>query len=177
MKTRFAIRAALALLLCTTGCDRLMPKEDQSLPAIDVITELYERHGINAAEYRYSGNVAEVVIQQPRAQLDRGGELWARVGPYVYLFSPATRELFESYAGVAGVRVITRVGQREVARALLVRDKLNDFGWRRATSLLSQVLTEGTQRPTTLDRLVSFGEEQSTFQYNPDYVAPRGGGS
>lgn len=169
----------LALLLAPAalGCDRLLPqRREPTLPDIQVVAQLYERHGINA-DYRYSGNVAEVVVQQSRDQLRRGGELWARVGPYVYLFSPATRELFENHAAVAGVRVITQAGRREVARALLVRDSLNEYEWRRATALLSHVLHEGTQRPTTLDRLVQFGEEHTQFEYSPNYVPPRGTGS
>ena len=34
-------------------------------------------------------------------------------------------------------------------------------------------LREGTARPTTLERLVSFGEEHTQFSYSPTYVPAR----
>lgn len=163
----------LALLLAGTACDRILRQApDETLPPLTTVEQLYAEHGIDA-QYRYSGNVLQIVVQQPRAQLQRGGQLWARVGPYIYLFSPSTREIFEMYAGVAGVRVVTQTGAEEVARALLVRDELNEFGWRRARTVLSRALREGTARPTTLERLVSFGEEHTQFSYSPTYVPAR----
>ena len=120
-----------------------------------------------------SGNVLEVVVQQPPAQLRRGGQLWARVGPYIYLFTPATRDLLMEHPGIAGVRVITMNGQVEVARAMLVRDRLNELTWPRALNLLGTALEEGTRRPTTMDALARYGEENTTYEYNPDYVPPR----
>jgi hypothetical protein len=128
---------------------------------------------VQAADVRYSGNVVELVVQQERAQLQRGGQLWARVGPYIYVFSPATRELFETYEGLAGVRAITQADGQEVARVLLLADALNEITWRRARSLLGEALDQGTARPVTMDRLVQFGEQHTTFEYNPAYVPPR----
>jgi hypothetical protein len=161
------------LLVLATACDRILPQRaDETLPDLDEISALYAARGFNA-EYRYSGNVIEMLIQQPADQLRRGGALWARVGPYIYLFSPGTRDIFDRYAGVAGVRTITLEGDTEVARALLVRDALNDYTWRRALGVLSEALDQGTSRPATMDRLVQFGEQHTEFQYNPEYVPPR----
>lgn len=173
MKQKTAFVAPLLAALLFTGCDRILPQRDTTLPELDVVREAYSRHGVQAADVRYSGNVIELVVQQERAQLQRGGQLWARVGPYIYVFSPATRELFEAYEGVAGVRAITQADGTEVARALLLRDALNEISWRRARSYLGEALDQGTQRPATMDRLVQFGERNTTFEYNPAYVPPR----
>jgi hypothetical protein len=64
-------------------------------------------------------------------------------------------------------------GNREVARALLVRDTLNELTWRRANNLLATALAQGTQRPATIDQLARYGEEHTTYEYNPDYVPRR----
>jgi hypothetical protein len=168
-------RAVLTFLVCAglLACDRLLPEQrDLALPDIDTVEQVYARHGVTA-QYRYSGNVLEVIVQQQADQLRRGGPLWARVGPYIYLFSPGTRQLFDDHAGLAGVRVVTMTGTTEVARAMLVRDELNEFGWRRARNTLAEALESGTERPSTMDRLVQYGEQHTQFEYNPDYVPPR----
>jgi hypothetical protein len=161
------------VLAANAACDRLMPQRDMALPDSSVVATAYQRHGLEA-EYRFSGNVLEVVVQQPADQLRRGGTLWARVGPYIYLFTPATRDLLEQHEGLAGVRVITETAGVEIARALLARDALNEVTWNRALSTLSAALEEGTTRPTTMDRLATYGEQITTYEYNPDYVPPRG---
>jgi hypothetical protein len=166
-------RPALLLVLLLAGCDRILPERtDLSLPTEEAVTEVYRRHGLTA-EFRYSGNVLEMVVQQPVDQLRRGGPLWARVGPYIYLFSPGTRQLFSDYAGLAGVRAITMAGDEEVARALLEREALTDYTWRRAITLLSEALEQGTERPSTMDRLVQFGEQHTQHEYNVRYVPER----
>ncbi len=165
-------RGSAALLLCAVAaCDRIMPeRQDLSLPSAEEATQLYERHGIEA-DVTLSGNVVEVRVTQDARQLQRGGSLWARVGPYIYVFSPATKELFESWGGVAAVRAITVTGRgQEVARALLARNTLNDVTWRRALNILGTALQEGTERPSRLDELVEWGEEHTEFRYSPEYV-------
>ncbi|HEX6309744.1 MAG TPA: hypothetical protein VFZ69_16325 [Longimicrobiales bacterium] len=158
------------LVSAATGCDRVFPgRADLTLPPPAAVESTYAQHGLDA-DYRYSGNVLEIVVQQPADQLRRGGPLWARVGPYIYLFTPATRDLFEQYPGIAGVRVITMAGTIEVARALLVRDALNELTWRRAISVLGTALEHGTERPSTMDALARYGEEITTYEYNPRYV-------
>jgi hypothetical protein len=162
-----------ALLLVVTACDRIItPRPDHTLPDLDVVQQTYAAHGFTA-EYRYSGNVLEIVIQQPIDQLRRGGPLWARVGPYIYVFSPGTRELFEAYPGLAGVRAITMTNGTEVARALLVRDALNEYAWPRSRSILAEALDQGTERPSTMDRLAQYGEQHTQYEYNPQYVPER----
>jgi hypothetical protein len=177
MMQAFSRISSLALALVgassLVACDRLMqPKPDHTLPDTAEVRAVYAAHGISA-EFRYSGNVVELVVQQPADQLRRGGPLWARVGPYIYIFSPATRELFERYAGLAGVRVITMTGSTEVARALLVRDALNEYAWPRSRLILAEALDQGTERPSRMDRLAQFGEQNTQYEYNPAFVPPQ----
>lgn len=172
-----AVRSAqlacmLAVLFLPAACDQILPRQDLTLPDPATIESYYARHRFTA-EYRYSGNVLEIVVQQPADQLRRGGALWARVGPYIYLFAPGTRDLLEQHPGIAGVRAITTVGDVEVARALLVRDSLNELTWRRAIALLGNALEHGTERPVTIDALARFGEDVTTYEYNPQYVPRR----
>ena len=168
-----AIAASLLLVLWMTACDQILPQRaDLTLPDSATVQTYYARHGLEA-DYRYSGNVLEVVVQQPADQLRRGGALWARVGPYIYLFTPATRDLLQAHHGIAGVRAITMVGDTEVARALLVRDTLNELTWRRAVATLGTALEQGTERPVTMDALARFGEEHTRYEYNPKYVPRR----
>jgi hypothetical protein len=165
--------AVLALAVVLSSCDRIWPgRADLTLPDPATVATYYQRHSFDA-EYRYSGNVLEIVVQQPADQLRRGGALWARVGPYIYLFAPGTRDLLEQHHGIAGVRAITMVGTVEVARALLVRDTLNELTWRRAINILGTALEQGTERPGTIDALARFGEENTTYEYNPEYVPSR----
>jgi hypothetical protein len=154
-----------ALLLAVMACRG----ESGALPEPDAVAEYYPTSGDLTVEM--NGNVAEVSVQQPGEQLARGGALWAKVGPYIFLFSEGTRDLFADHPALAGVRVITRTGQgREVARALLQRDALNDIGWRRALNLAGRARLEGTERVGLIEELVRWGEEQTTFRYDTDYV-------
>ena len=121
-----------------------------------------------------SGNVAEVTVFQPSAQLRRGGPIWAKLGPYVYLFTESTRDLFASYGGLAGVRVVTRSPDgTEVARALLERDELNDVTWRRALNIAGRARLEGTERIALLEDLIEWGEDHTTFQYGEAWTRSR----
>lgn len=118
------------------------------------------------------GNVVVVNVNQPFQQLRRGGALWARVGPYVYLFSTATEQLFSDFGGLAGVRVTTRTGSRQerVATALLVRNGLNEVRWRRARNIAGRARLEGTKRPSLLEELVQWGEDHTEFEYSSRWV-------
>lgn len=171
-------RVMRALVLATAvasslACDRFFPERaDITLPPVDSVQAQLAGSGISG-EIRYSGNVLEIMVEQPADQLRRGGPLWARVGPYIYLFTPGTRALIDRYDGIAGVRVITRVGDTEVARAMLVRDALNDYSWPRAINTMATAIESGTARPSMIERLVNFGEQHTQFEYNPDYVPPR----
>jgi hypothetical protein len=168
--------ALLAAALCAlAACDRILPQRaDLTLPPIAEIEAIYERNGLTNGRFGFNGNVVEITVPQPADQLQRGGSLWARVGPYIYLFTPATREVFDTWEGVAGVRVITRVAQgAEIARARLDRGRLDDVRWARALNILGHALRAGTERPTLIEDLVNWGEEYTEYRYNPEYV-PRG---
>ncbi len=155
----------LLAALPTIACRRA----DLKIPTPEEVEEAYTYSGRLTAEVR--GNVAEITVVQPAYQLRRGGSLWAKVGPYVLLFSEETRDLFEAFPGLAAVRVITRTpGGEEVARALLTRDALNGITWRRALNIAGKARRDGTRRPTRLEELVRWGEEHTEFSYNPRFV-------
>lgn len=133
----------------------------------------YSEHG-GVERVGLNGNVVEVDVRQPESQLRRGGTLWAKVGPYITLLSPSTRDLLRAYPGVAAVRVTTVAHEGEsVARAMLLRDTLNGLLWRRTLNIHGHAVQQGTERPTRLDDLVAWGEEHTEHWYNPGYVPDR----
>jgi hypothetical protein len=165
----------LGVLLATLACDRILPQRaDLTLPPIATIDSIYRANGVRPDSIRYDGNVVSLVATQPLDQLQRGGSLWARVGPHIYLFNPATRALFETFEGIAAVRAVTRTPQSvEIGRAQLLRNTLNEASWPRALRLLSVALNEGTERPGTMQELARFGENNTEHSYNPEYVPNR----
>jgi len=169
---RGIVRSVLFLLSLAVlpGCG-LLDREPLLLPTAEEARTHYETFP-DLVEVRLNGNVVEVVFAQAPAQLRRGGSLWAKVGPYIYLFTPGTRDLFEAYPGVAAVRTITTAGNggQEAARAMLRRDDSNDILWRRSLNLLGHALQRGTQEPKRLEELVTWGERHTEFVYNPAYV-------
>ena len=104
------------------------------------------------------------------SQLRRGGALWAKVGPYIFLFSEEARGLFAAYPGLAGIRVETRVGRAPVASALLARGEVSDLLWRRSMNIAGHARRDGTDRVTLLEDLVRWGEDHTTFEYNERYT-------
>jgi hypothetical protein len=172
--TRLALLVPAATAL--GACERVRPPQpDFTLPDIGEVVRVYEDNGLRGA-ITWSGNVVEIRIQQDLVQLERGGSLWARVGPYVYLFSPGTREVFARWDGVAAVRVITRSPRGDaIARATLLRTALDESRWRRARALLGHALQEGTERPSRLSDLLRFGEDHTDYAYNPRYVPSAAG--
>jgi hypothetical protein len=142
---------------------------DLSLPTSAQVEAAYEYGGRLSAKVH--GNVAEVTIVQADRQIQRGGSLWAKVGPYILLFSKETEGLFREYPGLAGVRAITETpAGAEVARALLPRDALNDLTWKRALNISGLARRDGTRRPTLLEELVRWGEDHTEFTYDPRFV-------
>ncbi len=157
---------AMSLILAPSACGEAnltLPSESEA-----------GAHYANSSDLtvRVSGNVVEVTVDQPLRQVRRGGSLWAKVGPYIYLFTDETQSLLREYPGVSGVRVITRTGRSnaEVARAFLHRDSLNDLTWRRARNIAGKARTEGTRRPVLLEELVQWGQDHTEFGYNEDFV-------
>ncbi len=157
---------AISLILAPLACEEV----DLALPSESEA----EAHYANSSDLsvRLSGNVVEVTVDQPLRQVRRGGSLWAKVGPYIYLFTDETESLLREYPGVSGVRVITRTGRSnaEVARAFLHRDSLNELTWRRARNIAGKARTEGTRRPALLEELVDWGQAHTEFGYSQDFV-------
>lgn len=164
MTRRFGVTVAVVLFAGACGRKRL------ALPTAKEIESHYTYSGKLTATL--NGNVAEVSIVQPTSQVDRGGVLWAKVGPYILLFSDDTQSLFQDYPGLAAVQVVTKLpGGREIARALLQRNELSDILWRRSLNISGKARKSGTKRPALLDDLVRWGEEHTQFQYNPKYTS------
>ena len=164
--SRFARGAVLLAMLCAGagGCEK---EPERTLPAAEQLENLYGP-GVSV---ELKGNVVDVVVRQPADQLRRGGATWARVGPYVYLFSPQTQKLFEDFSGLGGVRVTTLDGQdRLVARALLPQGTLNSVTWKKAIGLAGRARLEGTQRPTYILELIDYGEDLVEHEYGSNYV-------
>jgi predicted small lipoprotein YifL len=162
-KTPFAAAAMLLLLLagCGLGADRPLQMPDAADAA--------ERYGAGA-EAEVRGNLLEVRLAMSQ-ELLRGGGLWVRSGPYFYLFSPPTRDLFAEYPDLAAIRVVMHTpGGEEVARAELRRDALTEPRWREALFRSAVAQRDGTERPRTLEDLTFFGEDHTDFRYSPEYV-------
>ena len=159
--------AFLVLSVFFAGC----VDQDLTLPTSGEVENAYLYPG--GLEARMRGNVAEVTITQAARDLRKGGTLWAKVGPYVLLFSEETEGLFTGFPGLAGVRVITVSSDgNEVARALLARDSLNGITWRRALHIAGLARRDGTRRPSLLEELVDWGEDHTEYTYDHRYSRP-----
>lgn len=152
------------LPLAAAGC---WEQQELELPTASELEGLYGER----AEVTLKGNVVVVEATQDPSQLRQGGELWAKVGPYIYVFSPQTQEIFQTWNGVAAVRVrtVTPGGER-VARAQLRRDELTSVMWREARSRLVKARKEGTEKPGYLEDLVGYGESHTSFEYSESFV-------
>jgi hypothetical protein len=164
---------AVACVFVFGGCDQAreyLAGDAADPPTAEDVTPYYVTHGeLMGLEIR--GNVVELRVRQPYDQLDRGGSLWARVGPFVYLLTPATRDVFQDFPGVAAVRVVTLLPDgEEVARAMLRRDTFGEVRWRRTLNILGHALKDGGESPRRLEQLTEWGETYTEFRYNPDYV-------
>ena len=163
--------AQMPLFLMSMGLFVACETPDLAVPNSDQVEGAYTYGGVLSATV--SGNVVEITIVQADRQLRRGGTLWAKVGPYILLFTEETEGLFRGYPGLAGVRAVTVTPDgAEVARALLTRDALNDLTWRRALNIAGLARRDGTRRPTLLEDLVQWGEDHTEFTYNPRYSRP-----
>ena len=157
---------AMTLILAALGCE----ETNLTLPSESEAGEYYA--SASELSVRVSGNIVELTVDQPLRQVRRGGSLWAKVGPYIYLFTDETETLLQEYPGLSGVRVITRTdfNKQEVARAFLHRDSLNELTWRRARNIAGKARTEGTRRPVLLEELVEWGQEHTEFGYSEEFV-------
>ena len=158
----FRLEMILLLTFALVGCGE---RSDLALPSSAEVEANYLYEGSFRADVR--GNVAVLAVGQSARQLQRGGTLWAKVGPYIFLFSEETQKLLNDYPGLAAVRVITMVGESEVANVLLGRDALSDIQWRRALNIAGRARVNGTRKVTLLQDLVRWGEDHvKEYEYN-----------
>lgn len=158
------IPAALVPLLMVTACEA--PDRPPEMPVAEQAAARYSSN----AEAEVRGNLLEVRVAFSE-DMRRGGRLWARGGPYFYLFSGATEELFAEYPDMAAVRVVTRTqADEEVARATLVRGTLSEYDWRRARNLAARAQTEGTERPSLVQELANYGDDHTEHELNTDLL-------
>lgn len=173
MRSTAAVSVLLATTLVTLGaCDRVRPggAAQAELPPVDSVEALYAEQGVRAL-LSFDGRTLEIRARQEREQLRRGGTLWARVGPYIYVFAPATQQAMDRWTGINAVRVITSTEDgREIARATLRRGRLSDVLWRRSLNIHGRAVTEGSERPRLLEELVAWGEDYTDYRYDPSFV-------
>lgn len=165
---RRAARLPLAFLMLGLGGLAACESGDEgALPPQAALDTAYG----DGVEVALNGNVVDVRVTMEADQLRRGGSIWARGGPYIYLFTPQTQSLFTDYGGVGGVRVTTVDGGGDlVARALLQRATLNSASWRRAINVAGRARVDGTERPQTMIDLREFGEEHTEYEYARRYA-------
>lgn len=162
--------AGLALLfLAAVSGGACAPQEELPVPDADQVSGYYEI--TSDFSVQMDGNVAEITVQQSPTQLRRGGSLWARMTPYMYLFTGATQQLFVDYPGLAGIRLVTRAGDTEVARVTLARNALNELTWRRTLNIAGKARRDGGSRLTLLEDLIQWGEDHTEFEYNTRYTS------
>jgi hypothetical protein len=143
-----------------TGCD----DRDRALVLPDP-TEAAGWFGPET-EATVTGNLLVVRGTIDPAFLRRGGQIWARSGPYFYLFNVHVQRLFQEYPDLAAVRAITVTPDgRELARATLHRAELSEYQWRDALARASIAQTQGTASPRRIEDLIRFGEDRTEFQY------------
>lgn len=158
----------VAALVVALGAGACTESEELPLPTADEVESYYEYASDLQAEI--VGNVAVITVEQSAQQLRSGGRLWAKVGPYIFLFTEETRQLFEDFPGLAGVRVITRVGSAEVADALLAHETLSDILWRRSLNIAGRARRDGTKQVALLEDLVEWGEAHTEYTYNERFT-------
>lgn len=158
--------AALALGMLA-ACE--LEDEELPLPSADEVQAYYEYEGELSVEM--SGNVAQVTVVFDPREFERGGDLWAKAFPYIFVFAPGTRQALQEHRGLGGVRVIARHPNGDVvAQALLSREALTEVTWQRAVNIAGYARQEGTERPARMQDLVRWGEDHTDFEYNPSYI-------
>lgn len=167
LRSRVALLMGLATVVAAGACQE---PADLSLPTDATAASYYTSPSIRGVEM--NGNVAVVTVVQRTNDLQRGGPLWAKMGPYIHIFSPATEELLRDHPGLAGVRVRTvTTSDTEVASVLLERSTLNDITWKTARNHVAHALTdEGAEQVRSIERLVQYGERRTSHEYNSDLV-------
>jgi hypothetical protein len=161
-----------ALLLGVVACDGVPGRGEGpgSPPRAAQVASHYQYSGELTVEM--TGNVARVTVSVDPTPFERGGDLWAKAFPYVFLFSQATRDVFDRYPGLGGVRVVARHPNGQViSEALLPRGEMNAYGWRQGLNIAALARLEGTERPGRMRDLVRWGEDHTEFVYNPRFIS------
>ncbi|GIT50265.1 MAG: hypothetical protein Ct9H300mP15_04780 [Gemmatimonadota bacterium] len=162
----FRLKLMVLLTLTLIGCGEPV---DLVLPSSAEIEAHYLYEGRLGAEVK--GNVAVVTVGQSARQLGVEVPCGRKLALTFFLFSEETQQLLNDYPSLAAVRVITVVGESEVANVLLGRDALSDIQWRRALNIAGRARVNGTQRVTLLQDLVRWGEDHAEeYNYNPRYA-------
>lgn len=159
--------AALLAVTLLAACE--LEDEELPVPSAAEVQAYYEYEGELSVEM--SGNVAQITVVFDPQEFERGGDLWAKAFPYIFVFSPGTRQALQEHRGLGGVRVIARHPNGDVvAQALLSREALTEITWRRAVNIAGRARQEGTERPARMQDLVEWGEDHTDFEYNPSYI-------
>lgn len=167
LRSRLTLLAGLAGSVAMAACEESV---DMALPTDAAAAEYYASPSVQSVEM--NGNVAVVTVVQRSNDLQRGGSLWAKMGPYIHIFSPATEQLLRDHPGLAGVRVRTvTTSDTEVASVLLERSTLNDITWKTARNHVAHALADrGAEQVRSIERLVQYGERRTSHEYNPTLV-------
>lgn len=156
---RLALALSLALLAAACTAER----GEWVLPDPAAVSAWYGSDAVATID----GNLLEIRGTMDPEFLRRGGSLWARSGPYFYLFNVHVQQLLQDYPDLAGVRAtVTDEEGEEIASAMITRADLNEFRWREALARASLAQRDGTRNPRTVERLILFGEEHAAdFSY------------
>jgi len=159
-------------LVALGGCDLGSRSQVPDPPRAAELTGYYAWEG--GVEIEITGNVARVTVVVDPAPYARGGDLWLKGLPYLFLFSQGTRDALDEHPGLGGVRVVARHPNGDViAQALLDREGMTDYRWREALNLAGRARQEATERPGRMRDLVQWGEDWTEFEYNPRYISSR----
>lgn len=162
------VLVALILPACEIGTRSQVPDP----PPASALQGYYSWEG--GVQVEITGNVARVTVVVDPAPYARGGDLWLKGLPYLFLFSQGTRDALQEHPGLGGVRVVTRHPDGEViAQALLDREGMTEYRWRQALNLAGLARQEATTRPSRMRDLVDWGEDRTEFEYNPRYISSR----
>jgi hypothetical protein len=162
---------ALGLGWSLSGCDAPGGSELPPPPSPDELAGSGYWSYAGGVEIGLTGNVARVSITVDPAPYARGGDLWAKGLPYLFLFSQGTKDALDQHPGLGGVRIVTlHPGGDVMSEALLSRGALNAYQWREALNIAGQARRDATERPGRMRDLVRWGEEHAEFEYNPRYI-------
>ncbi len=170
---RYPMPPIAALTLVTlAACQPPGRSDAPPPPSADELADAGHWSWEGGVEVEITGNVARVSITVDPAPYARGGDLWAKGLPYLFLFSQGTRDALDAHPGLGGVRIRTvHPGGDVMAEALLSRGTLNDFSWRQALNVAAQARRDATERPGRMRDLVRWGEDHAEFEYNPRYIS------